>query len=67
MPETTFSNYLTVDDLAAEWKLKKGYIYRMVAAGQIEHVKINRPIRFKREAVEAFIEQQTKEANQNDC
>lgn len=67
MPETTFNSYLTVDDLAAEWRVKRGYIYRMVAAGQIEHVKINRLIRFKREAIEAFIDQQTKEVNQNDC
>ena len=56
------SSYLTVDDLAAELKLKPGYIYRLVAAGKLEHVKINRLIRFRRESVEQFIEKQTKGA-----
>ncbi len=54
-PESTLDrDFYTVAELARRWFLSEMTITRMIAAGQIESVKIGRARRIPREAVASY-------------
>ncbi len=54
-PESTLDrDFYTVAELARRWALSEMTITRMIAAGQIESVKIGRARRIPREAVASY-------------
>jgi len=56
---------LTVKELATEFKLAKSTIYALVANGQLPHVRFGTAIRFRRDAVEAWLESQERFAEES--
>ncbi len=54
-PESTLDrDFYTVAELARRWSLSEMTITRMIAAGQIESVKIGRARRIPREAAASY-------------
>jgi len=50
---------LTVDELAAMWKVKKNFVYDQVENGFLPVVRFKRHLRFRRGDLETFLERQT--------
>ena len=50
---------LTVDELAAMWKVSKHFVYRQAADGFIPAIKFKKYLRFRRGDLETFLERQT--------
>ncbi len=51
MPE----DLLTIDQVAAFLKVRKSTLYSWTHQGWIPHVKVGRLVRFRREAIEAWL------------
>jgi len=50
---------MTVPQVAAYLKMSKAAVYRMVAQGQIPHIRIGKSRRIRREQLEAWLKTQT--------
>lgn len=52
-------NLLTPADVCEQLGIKKSTLYEMVAAGRIEHIKLNgRLLRFRQEQLDAWLDAQ---------
>ena len=57
------SQLLTVDQAALQLQLPRSSMYRLIAAGAIEHVRVSpKVIRLRPQALDRFVQQQTKRA-----
>jgi len=50
---------MTVPQVAAYLKMSKAAVYRMVAQGQIPHIRIGKSRRIRRDHLEAWLKAQT--------
>ena len=51
----TGPNFLTVDEVAAQMRVSKMTVYRLVHAGDLEAVRVGRSFRVPEKAVEEYL------------
>jgi excisionase family DNA binding protein len=49
---------LTADELAARWRVRKSHIYAMAREGDLPHVRLGKYVRFREQAVAAWLDEQ---------
>lgn len=54
-------SFLSIKDLEARWKVSRAAIYRLIAAGTLQPVKIGRSVRFSLAKIEAVEASSTRE------
>lgn len=52
---------MTVDELAAYLKIPKSTLYKLVREGQIPSQKVGRHLRFRKETIDRWLDQQQDE------
>ncbi len=55
MPSNESDDNVKIDGAEQETKLKRGYIYQLVAENKIPHLKIGRSLRFSRKELRAWM------------
>ena len=55
------SEVMTVDELAAYLKIPKSTLYKLVREGQIPSQKVGRHLRFRKETIDRWLDQQQEE------
>lgn len=50
--------YITVTQLSERWAVSKNTLYKWVQGGKVPHTKLNGALRFSKEQIAAFEEQQ---------
>lgn len=58
--------FLTIDDVCSILSLKKSFIYSLVESGQITYYRIGRLVRFKKQDVDAWMENHRREGTNVD-
>lgn len=56
----TMPKYYTVKEVADLLKVSKMTVYRLIEAGDIEHLKVQRSFRISEDALREYIEENTK-------
>lgn len=63
--QTKFDDVMTIDELASYVKVSKSTLYRLVQNGKVPGQKIGKHWRFRREAIDRWLDTESNEAQGN--
>jgi excisionase family DNA binding protein len=63
--QTKFDDVMTIDELAAYVKVSKSTLYKLVQNGKVPGQKIGKHWRFRREAIDRWLDAESNEAQGN--